>query len=82
MLQPVYHGDGVTFEGNSIVNFPFILEATNSESPKLLELSFGYFVLENHFKNLTESLEMELKKTPLEPTTIKCQLWSFLNIPF
>ena len=62
MLQQVYHGGGVAFEGNSIVNFPFILETTSSESPKFLELSFGYFVLENHFKNITESLENGAKK--------------------
>lgn len=47
---------------SSIVNFPFILAPSNSENPILLELSFGYFVLENYVKNITESLENGAKK--------------------
>lgn len=56
MLQQMYHGGGMAVEGNSIVNFPFILTPSHSGSPRLLELSFGHFVLESHSKNITESL--------------------------
>lgn len=47
----------MTAEGGSVVNLPFILQPSNSESPTWLELSSGHSVLENHPNNVPESLE-------------------------
>lgn len=49
----------MTAKGSSVVNLPFLLQPSNSESPRWLEHSFGHHVLENHLKNIPECLESE-----------------------
>lgn len=47
----------MTAEGSSVVNLPFILQPSNSESPRWLELSFGHSVLDNRPNSIPGSLE-------------------------
>lgn len=51
MLPQMQRGSGA--------NLPCLLQPGSWESPEWLELSLGHCVLENHLKNIPESLEME-----------------------
>lgn len=51
-----------------------VLKPSHSESTRLLELSFGYFVVDNNFKNIRKGLENGVEKTTYESVPLICQL--------